>query len=67
MIPPKVWRLVALAVFLAVAFGCGGGGVSNTQFSNAITQSGPAVAKEAVPGDKLNAYFPKDDGDWDDD
>jgi hypothetical protein len=37
----------------------------DTRFDEATAKTGPAVVKEAVPGDKLNAYFPKDEGDWD--
>jgi hypothetical protein len=51
-----------LALALLVA-GCGPGG--DTRFREAQTQKGPAVAKEAVSGDKLNKFFPKADGDWD--
>jgi len=37
----------------------------DTRFDAATSNTGPAVKKEAVAGDKLNAYFPKDEGEWD--
>jgi hypothetical protein len=49
-----------LALFVV---GCGPD--YDTRFSAAVTHKGPAVAKEAVAGDKLNKFFPKADGDWD--
>jgi len=52
--------LVVLAVFAA---GCGPEG--DTRFTAANTHKGPAVAKEAIPGDKLNKFFPKAEGEWD--
>ena len=54
--------LAALTLALLAA-GCGPGG--DTRFQAAQTQKGPAVAKEAVPGDKLNKFFPKAEGEWD--
>jgi hypothetical protein len=43
--------------------GCSPSG--DTRFQGALTQRGPAVAKEAVPGDKFNKHFPKTEGEWD--
>jgi hypothetical protein len=43
--------------------GCSPSG--DTRFQGALTQRGPAVAKEAVPGSKLNKFFPKTEGEWD--
>jgi hypothetical protein len=55
---------VPLAVLLALAVvGCGP--AYDTRFQSAVTQKGPAVSKEAVPGDKLNKFFPKTEGEWD--
>jgi hypothetical protein len=57
-------RAVPLAVLLVLAAaGCGPN--YDTRFQAALTQKGPAVAKEAVPGGKLNKYFPKTEGEWD--
>jgi hypothetical protein len=54
--------LAALTLALLAA-GCSPQG--DTRFRAAQTQKGPAVAKEAVPGDKLNKFFPKAEGEWD--
>jgi hypothetical protein len=43
--------------------GCSPSG--DTRFKEALTQRGPAVSKEAVPGDKFNKFFPKTEGEWD--
>src|SRR5262245_354665 len=54
--------LAALTLALLAA-GCGPRG--DPRFQAAQTQKGPAVAKEAVPGDNLNKFFPKAEGEWD--
>ncbi len=54
---------LAVLTLALLAAGCGPGG--DTRFQAAQTQKGPAVAKEAVPGDKLNKFFPKAEGEWD--
>jgi hypothetical protein len=43
--------------------GCGPS--TDPRFQEAVKQKGPAVAKEAVSGDKLNKFFPKTGGEWD--
>jgi hypothetical protein len=53
--------LVALVAFVVTA--CGPS--YDTRFEGGLTQKGPAVSKEAVPGDKLNKHFPKVEGEWD--
>jgi hypothetical protein len=53
---------IPLAVLL-VAAGCYR--VEDTRWTAAQKQTGPAVAKEAVPGSKLNKFFPKAEGEWD--
>ena len=53
--------LIVLALLVA---GCGPTG-GETRFSAALTHKGPAVAKEAVAGGKLNRFFPKTEGEWD--
>jgi hypothetical protein len=62
----RIGRLGApLSVLMLALLVAGCGPTGETRFQAAQTQKGPAVAKEAVPGDKLNKFFPKADGDWD--
>jgi hypothetical protein len=39
--------------------------IEDTRWTAAQKQTGPAVAKEAVAGSKLNKFFPKAEGEWD--
>ena len=67
MIRTRTGRLEAPLTVLALALltaGCGPP-AGESRFKAALTQKGPAVAKEAVPGDKLNKFFPKTEGEWD--
>ena len=67
MIRTRTGRIAAplSALMLALlASGCGPT-AGESRFHEALTHKGPAVAKEAVPGDKLNKFFPKAEGDWD--
>jgi hypothetical protein len=55
----------AFALLLAALSAAGCYRVEDTRWTAAQKQTGPAVAKEAVAGSKLNKFFPKAEGDWD--